>query len=420
MNFVLVGVNHKTAPVHVREKMNLDGKASQEVLSRLLQMPQVQEATVLSTCNRVELYSATEDPEFVRKSLTGVLSEPLSGLVEQEIFYSKIGPAAVEHLFSVTCSVDSQVTGENQITGQVKEAYQSALDRSATGYYLNKLFDRALYVAKRVRTETEISKGNVSVGSVGVMLAKKIFGHLQEKKVLLVGAGEIGELVLRYLINEKVDQTYIVNRTFETAQKLQREGLGQAVDFARLTALLEEVDVVLTSVSTVLDPFTASELDLLMQRRKNRPLFIVDLGVPRNVPDDVSSIDNLYVYNVDDLKEVSGENQRGRNQALKEAKNIIDQEVKLFYENHLEFNALPAIAQLGQKFEQIRQVELKKSLARLSHLSEQDQKAVDRLTQALMSRLLHDPILSLRNQKEMAEPAVLSIFKKLFRLDDEG
>lgn len=420
MNYVLVGINHKKAPVEIREKMALDAEGSHRVLDSLIKYPAIKEATVISTCNRVEFYSASDDPEEASHVLRQVLVEPLEDQSEvSELFYCKKDHEVVTHLFGVASSLDSQVMGENQITGQVKEAYKLAQRHSATGFYLNKLFDRALYVAKRVKSETDISQGNISIGSVGMTLAKKIFGTLKDKSVLLLGAGKLGELAVRYLNTEQVKQTYIFNRTFEKAKKLEDQGLGIACQIDELSEILTMVDVLITSVSGTVEELSADVLRKLMQKRKNQPLFIIDLGVPRNVQDEVSGIDNLYLYNIDDLQGIADENENSRLNSMNQAKNIIDEEVVLFYEKQLEFKVLPAITSLGKKFEQIRIQELNKTVSKLPNLSKKDRAAIDKLTQALVSRVLHDPILSLRNKKEMSEPAVLSIFKKLFRLDDE-
>lgn len=420
MNYVLVGINHKTAPVEVREKIALDSEGNFRVLSDLLNSPFIHEATIISTCNRVEFYGATESPDQAQNIMSHIMFAPFD--IDNQIpeFYYKKGHDVVTHLFEVTSSLDSQVTGENQITAQVRESYQLAQERSATGYYLNKLFERALYVAKRVKNETEINKGNVSIGSVAVVLAKKIFGSLKDKAVLLLGAGELGELTVRYLNTENVLDTYIFNRTYEKAKQLEDLGLGRACNFNDLSEILTEVDVLITSVSGTVDELRSDLLKKLMHERRNQPLFIIDLGVPRNVQDKVSDIDNLYLYNIDDLQEITEENHNNRMRSVNDAKIIIDEEVRLFYEKQLEFNALPAITSLGKKFEQIRKNELSKTLTKLPTLSQQDRNAIDKLTQVLVNRVLQDPILSLKNKKEMSQPAVLSLFKKLFRLDDEG
>lgn len=424
MNYVLVGVNHKTAPVEIREKLSLNAEKSRDVQLQLVQKPEIKEVAVISTCNRVEFYTTTDSPESAELCLHKLFSESLNqGDARQDVspyLYVKRDTDAVSHLFEVAASVDSQVTGENQIIGQVKDAYQQALDLSVSGFYLNKLFDRALFVAKRVKTETDIARGNVSIGSVGVVLAKKIFGDLKSRSVVLVGAGEMGELVLQYLREESVERITIVNRTLEKAQELAQKGFGEACALDQLPELLKTADVLITSVSGEIAAFSPLAMQALMRERGGDALFVIDLGLPRNISASVGDLDNLYLYNIDDLKDVSAENRENRQASLVEAKNIIDQEVKLFYEKVLDFNALPAIAQLGKKFETVRVAELNKTLAKLGHLAEEDRQAVDKLTQVLMNRVLHEPILTLKNRHETSHPGIVDVFKKIFRLDDEG
>jgi len=424
MNYITVGINHKTAPIEIREKLSLDKESQQKVFTKALNSPFIQEAIILSTCNRVEIYGVTTKPEEAAHLLSELLTEPYQKEAAEQkdwssILYSKKGADAINHLFHVVSSLDSQVVGENQITAQVREAYQIAQDFSATGYYLNKLFERALFVAKRVKTETDISKGNVSIGSVAVVLAKKIFGSLKNRSLLLLGAGKIGKTVVRHLKEEAPEDTFILNRTFSKAQALQEEGLGKAVPPEELSQLLNSIDVIITSATGNVPELSLERLKEIMGGRKNQPLFIIDLGMPRNVSPKASSVDNVYLYNLDDLKSITEKNKNNRDLLCHDAKNIIEEEAALFYENCLAPDVLPTISGLGNKFETIRKTELKKSLAKLVHLSQNDIEKIDKLTQSVVSKILHDPVLSLKTQKETTKPEALSLFKKLFRLDDE-
>lgn len=420
MNYVLVGLNHKTAPLAIREKLALDHTRSRHVLTRLLEYPQIREAAVISTCNRVEFYSAAQSPQITRDILTKVLLEPLyPSSSDLNATYCKQDNAAVRHLFEVAASLDSQVTGENQITHQVKQAHQLALEHSATGYYLNTLFNRALYVAKRVRSETEISQGHVSAGSIAVELAKKIFGSLQDKSVLLLGTGEVGELTIRCLASQQVKNIIVCNRTFAKAKELERAGLGTACAYSDMMQMIAHVDMLITSTSHPLSELNKSSLSEIMKERRNQQLFIIDLGVPRNIQDKIE-LHNVYVYNLDDLGEIAAQNSHLRARAVQAAKNIIDEEVRLFYENHFDLKTLSAITGLAKKFDAIRREELKKTLKPLVHLSETEKETIDRLTQVLISRVLHEPIRSLKDKKNMNKGAVLSLVRQLFRLDDEN
>ncbi|OVE80525.1 glutamyl-tRNA reductase [bacterium K02(2017)] len=422
MNYVLVGINHKTAPVGIREQITPDEQAKIKLLKELLKSPTIQEATLLYTCNRIECYGSTTLPLEAQKHLTNMMLSPLNDNQPnqiQEHFYYKQDKEVISHLFSVTSSIDSQIAGENQITGQVKDAHHNAKTNDASGYYLNQLFDHAFHVAKRVKTETEISKGQVSVGSVGVILAKKIFGSLQNKTVLLLGAGKIGELVIKYLNSEQVRKTIIINRTFEKALKLQEQDLGEAYKLVDIQKALLQADVIISSTAAPLEAMQTSKLQRIMQKRHQKPLFIIDLGLPRTIPEEAGELDNLYLYNLDDLNKIATENKNNRLHSIHQAQLIILDETQKFYDKHINFKALPAIQRLGKKWELIRKAEIEKSLSKLSHLDSKDLGHVEKLTQSLVQKILHDPVLSLKTQKDMSEPGVIKIFKQLFRLDDE-
>lgn len=421
MKYIVVGLNHKTAPVGVREKVALDTQKSIQVLGQILKFPFISEATVVSTCNRVEFYGTTKNVGDAQLALARVFGDVHAGKdAELDVhLYSKTDHEAVSHLFSVVTSLDSMITGENQILGQVKTAYELALEQEATGAYLNKLFHRAFYVAKRVRSETGLGEGSVSVGSAAVMLAEKIFSSLVNKSVLLLGTGEIGELVVRHLHAQKVGKVFIANRTFQKAEEMQDLGLGQALEYGKIPDALPEVDILITSLSHVLNELDRDFFASLMQKRKNQPLFVIDLGVPRNISADVAGIHNLYVYNIDDLQIISEQGKKNREKHVDQAQAIIDEEVKIFYEKCIGDEALPTIAGLGQKFELVRQKELQRALSRMPDLSGDHVKTIDKLTQSLINRLLHEPILSLKNEKEMTEPAVLRLIQRIFRLNDE-
>lgn len=419
MNYVIVGINHKNTPIEVREKLSLTTERVHHVLTRLLNCPDVRESTILSTCNRVEIYGATADVPRAQGAISDFFTSELAVSEVDSYLYALTGREAVAHLFSVTASLDSLVIGENQIAKQVKEAFQLASAASASGPYLNRLFNRALFVAKRVRSETAIGKGNVSVGSAGIALAKKIFGTLSAKKVVLFGAGEVGELVLRHL-NEASDVAVpaIVNRNPEKAHALSAQGLGRAHVLDEFGDLLMEADILITSVSGNSEHLQKKTIEALMRRRRHRPIFIIDLGLPRNVDVAVGRLGNVYLYNIDDLKAVADESRSAREDEIVTAKNIIDEETRLFYDSYLGQTALPMIAGLNRKFEDIRRREMDRTLSRLAHLSDDDKNALDDMTKAIVARILHDPILHLKTKSDVDSP-VLGVLKKIFRLDDE-
>lgn len=416
MTYFVVGINHKTAPVEIREKFAVSGDAQKDYLLQLQQKSQAPELVVLSTCNRTE-WIAYLDEDHKRSVLLKEFKAYFNGMSDPEkYYYQKTDYEVVEHLFSVTSSLDSQVTGENQIISQVKDAYQTASDLGTTGSHLNQLFHTSLSISKRVRSETEISKGNVSIGSVGAMLAKRIFGSLKDKTVLLIGAGEMGQLVVDYLKNEDVKTVLIANRTFEKAQELQNQGLGQAIAFDSVVERLKEVDVVIASIHGELDVFSAQSMKSIMKDRGNEPLFMIDLGLPRNIEQATGQIDNVFLYNIDDLQSIASQNKAARMDAVNDAQSLVQTAAKEFYKAK-ESVVLPAIASLGLKFEEIRQQELEKTLGKFPDLTSDQRDAIDRMTQSIVNKIKHDPVLSLK--KETDDKSAVSFFKKLFRLDDE-
>ncbi len=420
MNYVLLGVNHKTAPLELREKLAFNNQKCQSFLQAVLASDMLKESAVLSTCNRVEIYGVTASPEQALEHIQKHLDHTLGVTLLPTQSYSKTNDAAVKHLFSVVASLDSMVVGENQISGQVKEAFKLAQDNKATGPYLNQLFHKAFSVAKRVKTETQIGRGHVSMGSVAVMLAKKIFGEMQGCRITLLGAGEMGQTVLTSLQADATQaKVTLINRTFATAVELMDMGLGIAKPFADLWHELAHTDILITALGEGFEDLQVQNFVKLMEARKNAPLFLVDLGVPRNIQADVGQLNSVYLYNVDDLQKIAAENQHIRLHEMDEAKIIIDEETKAFYESVSDRLTTPMIAKLNQKIEWIRQSEVEKTLSRLKHLSADDQQAIALMTQALVKKILHDPILHLKNEAFVKEPLAVQLVRKIFRLNDE-
>lgn len=418
MNYLVLGMNHRTAPVETRERFSLVPEAIPLFLRKILAVPGIVESTVLSTCNRFELYTVMEPEVSWREALRDVF--PVARDEKQHGLYERGGRDVVSHLFAVTSSLDSMVVGENQIAGQVKQAFYLAMHENATGPFLNRLFPRALHVAKRVKTETGLGKQQVSVGSVAVNLAKKIFGDLSKRSVVLLGAGKVGELVWRHLSkNCAPENVFVVNRSQERARDLVLDGNAQVATLEDLDDILVGADILITSVSYQLTNKNREYFSKLMVRRGHRPLFVIDLGMPRNILPEVTHVPDVYLYNIDDLKSVAGQNLGFRQSEMQRAHGIITEETDLFFAGQPDHQILPAIAGLNQKFEEIRRREVEKSLGKLSHLSESDRLAIEKLTKAIVNKALHDPILVLRTKKELSEGPFLSVFKKLFRLGEE-
>lgn len=418
MNYAILGLSHKTAPVALRERFSLLPEAVPSFLRRVLGESAVTESAVLSTCNRFELYTVMKADAPWREVLRRLLFA--GEHLPDDCLYECHDRRAVSHLFSVTASLDSMIVGENQITSQVKQAYQIATQEKTTGPYLNRLFHRALHVAKRVKTETGLGAGQVSVGSVAVQLAKKIFGDLSGKSLVLLGAGKVGELVWKHLADScDPDKVFVVNRSRDRAEAMLAGSKIQVAVLEDLDDILLKADIMIASLAQGLPDKNEAYFRDLMQRRGHVPLFIIDLGVPRNILPEVARVHDVYLYNIDDLKEVARQNQGSRQDELLKARHIVTQETDLFFENYGDTVVLPTIASLKQKFEEIRQRELEKSLSRLGHLSPKDREAIDRLTSSIVNKALHDPILVLRNKKDLQDGGFLRVFKKIFHLDED-
>ncbi len=420
MTYLVVGLNHKTAPVDVREKLNFSREEIPQALRVLLAQTRADEGLILSTCNRVEVYTVQEQTgdgvEKVRHFLTRY--HRMEDTALDSCCYHYTDREAVRHLFRVASSLDSMVVGEPQITGQVKQAYRQALASKTSGIYLNRCLERALFVSKKIREETRIGEKNVSVGSAAVRLAKQIFADLKNKKVLLIGAGKIGELVVFYLEEEGCQDIFIVNRSYEKALELAEEGVGIPVPFDNLRTILEEADLVISSVAVETPLISRQQMDALMEMRKNRPIFLIDLGVPRNIEPAVGQLDNVYLYNIDDLNQISRSHQEERIVSSRQAEEIIEKEVLRFFESMVGHE--PVLSLLGKKFESIRRRELARTLGKLGHLNDEEKQAIDKCTESIVNKILYDPAVSLKLGKVSGLSISTGDFlKRLFRLDDE-
>ncbi len=423
MNFVIIGLSHKTAPVEVREKLAFSELEIPAFLTSLLKHEEVEEGMMISTCNRVEACLTSSVPaQAVEIAEKLILNS--RGVVSTPFFYRKSGNEAVRHFFRLTSGLDSMILGEPQIGSQVKEAYTQAIASHATGPYLNKLVHRALNVSKRIRTDTDIGRHPVSVSYAAVLLAEKIFGNFRDKKVLLVGAGEMGELAAKHLIEREARDVYIVNRTpqkaHEVAQKLKADFEVHLKPWESLAELLPLMDVVI--VSTGASDFVVSESWVrdAMKRRKNEPMFFIDIAVPRNIEPSVNQVENVYLYDIDHLQNIVQNNIKEREQEAKKAEAIIDEEVHGFLEYMKSMRVSPTIQKLSQKFDHIRRLELEKYKAKLSGLDAQGRDAIEACTKAIVNKILHDPIILMKTE-EVAEdgPRYSEILKKLFRLESE-
>ena len=423
MRLVTVGMSHETAPVEIREQSALSEPQAAEALATLLSVPGIQESLIISTCNRVEACAVVKDPAEGSRQLMVFFQRYRPGLVAElppSSFYTHTDEAAVRHLFRVASSLDSMVMGEPQILGQIKAAYTLARQRSATGVILNRLCQRALAVAKKVRTQTGIAERAVSVSFAAIELAKKILGRLHDKTVLLIGAGEMAELAARHLIKGGIGRILITTRRYQRAADLAAVFNGRAVRFEEFSRELAGADIVIASTLTKEGEPLLTEADLhrVIAARKNHPIFLIDIGVPRNIDPAVGRIPNVFLYNIDDLKHVVDENRQSRAQEAVKAEAICAEEAERFLAWMQTLEAVPTIVALKAAAERIRQEELARLLARCPDLSETDRDRIAALTTTLVNRLLHAPLTRLKRTTESADGTVyLEAARRFFGLD---
>ncbi len=418
---LLLGLNHRTAPVEVREKFALEKKDRHPLELLKNEVPQANEAYFLSTCNRVEFLLVTTAPEETLSRLKGLLSRE-TGLPREAFephLYLLRDLEAVRHIFRVASGLDSLVLGEPQILGQVKEAYREAVEHRTTGPILNRLLHRTFSVAKRVRTETGIGSYAVSVSYAAVELAKKIFGSLKGKVALLVGAGEMAELAAQHLLAAGVERMLVANRTLSRAIELAERFRGEAYGLEELSECLLRTDIVISSTGAPGYVITREMVKPLLRKRRLRPLFFIDIAVPRDVEPAVNELENVYVFDIDDLKQVVEENlDRRRREALR-AERIIEEEVLKFERWLRELAVYPTIKALRARAEAIRQRELARTLPRLRDLSPEEREALELMTEAIVQKLLHAPIAYLKMGYHRLGREAITTVRRVFDLDED-
>ncbi|MCL4533892.1 MAG: glutamyl-tRNA reductase [Bacteroidetes bacterium] len=414
MHIVVVGLNHKVAPVEVRERLSIGQADLPEALAGL--QKHVREGVILSTCNRTEIYGLSSHPGTGARSLRAFFGEhrdlPLS---EFDLFlYSHHELEAVRHLFRVAAGLDSMIVGEPQILGQVRQAYEAAETGGCTGPVLSTLFRQAITAGKRVQTETDISRHAASVSYAAVELARKIFGDLKTRTALIVGAGEMAELALQTLVDNGVGRVMVANRTQQRAVDLAAQFNGQATDLSRLDSVLPQADIVISSTAASGYVLTVPMLRAAMRARGHRPLFLIDIAVPRDIDPEVQRQENVFLYNVDDLEAVCQANLQERAKEAKKAEAIIEAEAAKFQAWWSSLEVVPTITALRAWAEEIRKAELSKAMSRLHGLSERDQNTINALTIGIVNKMLHTPIVGLKNDGHRYIEAV----RELFRLDE--
>jgi len=423
MRILLAGMNHRTAPLEVRERFAVDEPGPW--LAKLVAGDEIDEAVLLSTCNRVELLATTRRLEAARHRLRGFFARELGrgeALPEHHsphaVLYEHVDTDAVRHLFRVAASIDSMVVGEPQILGQVKEAYRAAVAAGASGPVLSRLYASAFAAAKRVRSETRIAARPVSVARVAVDLARQIFETFEDKRALLVGAGEMIEAALEALRGAGLSGAAVANRTPTHAAELAARFGATAHGLGELPALLAGADVVLTCIAAERPLLDVPLFEEALRARRRRPIFAIDIGVPRNVDPDVNRLDGVYLYDLDDLGGVAEANAEERRRETVRAEGIVQEEVERFDGWLSALQAVPTIRRLRARAEAVRSAELEKAVARLG-LGEEVRRGVEALTRAIVNKLLHAPVSRLRERAERDEGlAYLEAARVLFALDD--
>ncbi len=418
-----IGMNHETAPVELRELVAFGGHNIDEVMNSFRGIENIKEFMVLSTCNRVEILFTTDMEKEAKESVIEFLSH-ISGLKKEELgqtLYIYDNQEAIRHIFRVGASLDSMIVGEPQILGQVKDAYRIATEHKSSSIILNRLMHRTFSLAKKIRTETDISGSAVSISFAAVELGKKIFGDLQGKKVLLIGAGEMAELAARYLLNNRIAKILVTNRTFSRAVELADHFKGKAISFDEIDDQLLEADIVITSTASPEPIISLNQVKKTMRGRKNRPLFFIDIAVPRNVQPQVNGIENVFVYDIDDLKGIIEINLSKRKGEAVKAERMVDEEVIKFGEWLKTLDIVPTIVALQDKCEKIRQIELKKTLSTLEDLTPGQRKGLENLTTSITKKILNDPILFLKRKEDRASRNLyLDVARKLFHLEPDN
>jgi glutamyl-tRNA reductase len=396
MTLALIGVNHKTAPIKVRERIAISRDDLPETTRALAAVPGVLECMIVSTCNRVEILAALDSPAV---DLSSFLHKHF-GLDPKLLaphLYEHRDREAVRHLFRVAASLDSMVVGEPQILGQVKEAFAVARASGTVAGQLEHLLQSAFAAAKKVRSETEIGSNSVSIASVAVELARKIFGSLQGRTVFLVGAGKMSELAARHLVQQGAGAILVTNRTLERARRMAESFQGKVIPFDQLHEAASQADIVISSTGAPHPIFRREDGQAFLQRRRNRPMFFIDIAVPRDVDPEMGKLEGIFVYDIDDLQQVAAAHMAERSREASDAEALIAGEVERFHQRQRAVNAAPAIVALQQQAEEIRQAELKRVQARLGTLSAEQIAAVEALTRGLVNKFLHPPMQALKH-----------------------
>jgi glutamyl-tRNA reductase len=421
MKLLITGVSHKTAPVEVRERLAFREEALPAALADLRARDGVAEAVILSTCNRVELIVTTDDrcdPQSIIDSFLVETKHAQPDAIDPHL-YRHEGQSAIHHLFRVACSLDSMVVGEPQILGQLKAAYTAAKNCGAVCGWLDGLLTRAFSVAKRIRSETGIGQMAVSVSYAAVELARKIFGTLNGRTIMIVGAGKMSELAARHLRRSGASHVFVTNRTHERAIEMANLFQGTPVEYTRFVAMLPEVDIVIASSGAPHYILRKEEMQRVIAARRNKPMFLIDIAVPRNIEPAVNDLDNIFLYDIDDLQEVVNANLRERAKEANHAEDLVKEEVERMMARLKVAEVTPTIVGLQEQLEQIRTGEMEKVRRKFGPFTPEQEQALEMLTRGIINKIAHGPISELRNHANHPDGVhVVAAIRKAFHLQD--
>ncbi len=421
MRLLVTGLNHRTAPVEVREKLAFSEAALALALDRLRVQPGFIEGMILSTCNRVEIAVTADESVDPQGCMEQFLSEcrdvPRAWIAPY--LYHHTDNDAIRHLFRVASSLDSMIVGEPQILGQLKAAYAVAKEHGSVNGFLDMVVSRAFNVAKRVRSETEIGQNAVSVSFAAVELAREIFGSLNGRKVLLIGAGKMSELSARHLRRSGAGEILVTNRTRSRAEEMAEVFQGRIIDYEGFTNSLAEVDIVIASSGAPHYILSKDQMKRVIGTRRNRPMFLIDIAVPRNIDPAVNELDNVFLYDIDDMQKVVERNIEGRRKIAEQAEEIIAEEVERMVLRLKAREITPTIVTLQEQLEQWRSHEIERFRGKLGVLTPQQEEAIEAMTRGLVNKIAHGPIAELRKQSTSPEsPQVVSVIRRVFRLGE--
>ena len=419
VEIVSIGISYKTAPLEVRERFSFSDTDLREALGILRLRESVLECCIVSTCNRVEVYAATENRGKCEEEIKSFLLDfhKLPGQSLYPYIHTRVGSDAVRHLFKVAASIDSMVIGETQILNQLKNSYSVARSENTVGLILNRLFNRAFFAGKKVRAETGISSQAVSISYLGVELAKRIFENLANRTVMLVGTGEMGELFAKHLVSNNIKELYITSRNFRNAEKLSQSLRGKPIRFEEMLYRLKDIDILVTATGSSDYIIRSEHVKESLKLRKNDPIFMIDIAVPRDIDPKINRIPGVYLYDIDDLRVVQGENLNSRKENLKKAETIVLTVEKGFNDWMESLKVFPVIIDIKQKFEKIKKTEVEKALRRLEGGTGTQKEIIESLANSIIGKIFHDPVTNLKKRTSGYEAALYSeVTRRLFEL----